>query len=263
MELWKGEAVAVSPETRIPAESLLPVEVPVTLYLNGRLLATLMALPGRERELAIGFCLGSGAVASFADIHLVQYCPDETMVDSGRAVRIQARPEAVCLQGPEHRLVLAGCGGLDLRSMEAQLPRLSEPQGVLVGADRLREMARRLRRESALYRTAGAVHVAALFGVDGTLRGWAEDIGRHNAADKAVGDALLRGEQLGDTVLLTTGRASHELVVKARRLGIPIVGVLSAPTSLAVRLAVDGRCTLVGRFRSSGFVIYSWPERIG
>lgn len=263
MELWKSQAVALSPGKRAPTESLLPVEVPVTVYLNGRPLATLMALPGRERELAIGFCLGTGAVASFGDIHLVRYCPDEGIADAGRVVEVQARPEAVRLEGFEHRLVSAGCGGLDVRALDAELPRLGEPSGAIVEADRLREMALRLRRGSTLYRTAGAVHVAALFGPDGALRGWAEDIGRHNAADKAVGSALLRGVPLEDAVLLATGRASHELVAKARRLGIPIVGVLSAPTSLAVHLAHEGRCTLVGRFRGAGLVVYSWPERIG
>ncbi|MGC8872818.1 MAG: formate dehydrogenase accessory sulfurtransferase FdhD [Chloroflexia bacterium] len=262
MELRRVPVVTVSSGRAAPTESLLPVEVPVTVYLNEHMLSTLMALPGQERELAIGYCLGTGVVASFRDIYLVQHCPDEDPEATRRVVRVQARPEAVRFQAAEQRLVLAGCGGLDLASW-GNFPRLPEPSGVLVKAEQLYGMALRLRRESPLYRKAGAVHVAALFGPDGTLRAWAEDIGRHNAADKAVGGALLRGEALDDAILLTTGRASHELVVKARHLSIPCVGVLSAPTSLAVQLAVEGRCTLVGRFRASQFLIYAWPERIG
>ncbi len=263
MELWKGQALAVAQGKRTPIECLLPVEVPVSVYLNGQHLSTLMALPGQERELAIGFCLGTGVVGSFHDIYLVQYCREESATDAGTVVRVEARGEAVRPKARGASLVLPGCGGMEIGSFEAALPRLEVPRAPLVEASRLQEMALRLRRESSLYRKAGAVHVAALFGKDGSLRGWAEDIGRHNAADKAIGSALLRGYGLDDAILMTTGRASHEFVVKARYLGIPLVAVLSAPTSLAIELAADGRCTLAGRFRSDSFIVYTWDERIG
>jgi FdhD protein len=124
-------------------------------------------------------------------------------------------------------------------------------------------MARTLRRSPPLYRQAGAVHAAGLFDPTGDSLVLAEDIGRHNAVDKVLGAALLRGLPLSDKVLLTTGRASHELVVKALRLGVPVAGSLSAPTSLALELAQQGRCTLVGRLRRERFVVYTCPERIG
>ncbi len=89
-----------------------------------------------------------------------------------------------------------------------------------------------------------------------------EDIGRHNAVDKVIGTCLLRGMSLTDKVLLTSGRASYEMVTKAIRLGIPIVASISAPTALAVQLSEDRGLTLIGYLRGSRMNVYTHPERI-
>jgi len=123
-------------------------------------------------------------------------------------------------------------------------------------------MAQALRRMRGTYRRSGAVHGAGLFAQDGTAQVLAEDIGRHNALDKVLGAGLIRGLPLAQMAVLATGRASHEVVTKVLRLGVPLVGTLSAPTSLAIELAAQGRCTVIGRLRRKRFIVYAWPERI-
>ncbi len=256
----------VRPTGQMVAEVALPVEIPLVIELNGRPVVTLMALPGMERELAIGFCLSEGLVAAFPDILLVRYCRDEPEIDAagqvGTVVRVQARPEAVRQEGLGWRMVFSGCGGgdLDLQALElGPLPAAEKPLLVVAA---LWAMGKAMRRGQGLYRSAGGVHGAGLFAPDGRLLIVAEDIGRHNAVDKVLGAAVMRGLSLEDKVLLSTGRASHELVSKALRLRVPLVGSLSIATSLAVQLAEEGHCTLVGRLRGERFQVYTHPGRI-
>ncbi len=260
------QVLAVRETEREWEGATVPIEVPLAVELNGRLAATLMSLPGLERELAVGFCLSEGLVASFADIWVVQFCRDEAGSEAsqgGSIVRVQARPEALRREGPGWRPVLSGCGSLALDLAALELPPLPEVAGPLVTAEALGRMAGELRRGQSTYRGAGGVHGAVLFAPDGTALAAAEDIGRHNAVDKVLGLALVGGVPLEDKILLSTGRASHELVTKLLRLRVPVVGSLSVATSLAVRLAEEGRCTLLGRLRARGFLVYAHPGRIG
>jgi FdhD protein len=243
------------------------VELALTVEVNGRPVATLMALPGMERELAVGFCLSSGLIASFADILLVHYCRDDpalvTPLGRGAVARLQARPAAVRDQGAGTQLVLSGCGSVELNLQALDLAPLPLPSGPLVPPAALGDMATRLRRYPGTYRRTGGIHAAALFAPTGDLVAVAEDVGRHNAQDKVLGAAVLRDQPLEDKVLLTTGRASHEMVTKALRMGVPVVGSFSVATSLAVQLAAEGHCTLLGRLRRERFLVYTHPERVG
>ena len=113
-----------------------------------------------------------------------------------------------------------------------------------------------------VHKQTGGVHAAALFASTGELLVLREDIGRHNAVDKVLGYALMRHLPLDDKVLLTTGRASHEMVVKAVRVGLPVVASVSSPTSLAVQLASRLNCTLIGYLRGQRMVIYTHWWRV-
>jgi FdhD protein len=256
-------ALQVRPEGAGAVKTAVPVEQPLTVEVNGRPVAVLLALPGLERELAVGFCLSEGLVASFRDVLLVHYCRDEPPGErTGPVVRLQVRPEGVRDAAPVRR-VLSGCGSvevdlgaLELRALPGDEAPWLRPQAVL-------QMAAHLRKLPGVYRRSGAVHGAGLYAADGTPLAEAEDIGRHNALDKVLGAALMRGLDLSRCVALTTGRASHEMVAKALRLGVPVVGSFSAPTSLAVELAERGRCTLIGRIRRQTFLVYAGAGRIG
>jgi FdhD protein len=117
-------------------------------------------------------------------------------------------------------------------------------------------------RQQAAYRAAGGIHAAALFDTAGRAIVVCEDIGRHNAVDKAVGYCLLRDIPLSDKLLASTGRASYDMVVKGARLGVPVIASLSSPTSLAIELAEALNCTLLGYLRGKTLNVYTHGWRI-
>lgn len=251
-------------------------EEPLALEINGREVAILMRLPGQEKELAVGFCLSEGLLSDFRAIYLVHHCgqgaPDPLALggeeDRGGTLssrnRVQIRAEAAAVQHngglSAVRLIRSGCGAVDVAEIKDELPTINSE--LTVRADVLLKLNALMRQHQTTYRLSGGVHAVALFEADGRLVTLQEDIGRHNAVDKALGYCLLRDIPLSDKVLLSTGRASYELVSKAARLGVPIVASVSAATSLAVQLAQESRCTLIGYLRGKRMNVYAHPWRI-
>jgi len=256
---------------REEVEAPVIVEEPLEIQVNGWTAAVLMRLPGAEKELAIGFCIGEGIIRNFADIHLVHHCgqglpaPGETGAaeeESRHRVQIQADPEAVRLDGGQEmvRLIRSGCGAVEVQAADLHLPPVTSR--VTVAAEVLFTLTAAMRTAQHHYKLTGGVHAAALFTTTGEMLVVQEDIGRHNAADKVIGWGLLHGVPLDDKILLTTGRASYELVGKAARVGLPILASISSPTSLAVQLADSCGCTLIGYLRGGRMNVYTHPWRV-
>jgi FdhD protein len=233
-----------------------------------------MRTPGMEKELAAGFVLGEGLVASLDEIALIRHCgrsvaavaPESDPLDESRnLVDVKLMPGVAPLaddtqQPSAVQLIRSGCGRTDADVFTHNLSPVRTEIEVPLAV--LKQLPTQLTRQQAAYRAAGGVHAAAVFDRDGRCIVVCEDIGRHNAVDKALGHCLLRGISLGDKLLLSTGRASSDMVAKGVRLGLPILASISSPTSLAVELAESLNCTLLGYLRGKSLNVYTHGRRV-
>lgn len=247
------------------------IEEPLEIRLGGRPVAVLMRSPGMEKELAAGFCLGEGLVSDLMDIALVRHCGRAVPDDAAEGDPLDVsrnRVDVTLLPGLSPALepsdgvqvIRSGCGRTEAGALAEDLAPVES--GVTVQLETLRRLPGQITRQQAAYRVAGGIHAAAVFGPGGRAIVVCEDVGRHNAVDKAVGYCLLRGIPLRDKVLISTGRASYDMISKGVRLGVPIIASVSSPTSLAVELAEALNCTLLGYLRGKTLNVYTHGWRI-
>jgi FdhD protein len=227
-----------------------------------------MRTPGDDFELAAGFLHGEGIIAGREDVVDVSYCMEEEDEPQNlNIVTVTLRPgltfDASRLE--RHFYTTSSCGvcgkaaldALDLQGCAAL------PPGPSVDAAVIRELPDTLRQSQSVFQSTGGLHASGLFDRAGRLLALHEDVGRHNALDKLIGEQLLRGRgPLADCLLLLSGRASFELLQKALVARIPVVAAVGAPSSLAVQLAESFNVTLLGFVRPDGFNIYAGAERI-
>jgi len=265
VEIWKW----TKEDGGKKVEAHLSIEEPLALELNGKTAAILMRLPGNEKELAVGFCISEGLVKDFKDIVLVHHCgslglnspASEDGVEQRNVVKIKTTRETVSSsEDLAMLLVRSGCGRTNLDIAQLDLP-VCRSQ-TTVEAKSLGRMLVLLAGEQKLKHVSGGVHSAVLFDQKEQIICSYEDVGRHNAMDKAIGYALMRDIPLDDKIALISGRASYEMITKAARVGIPIMLSISLPTSLAVEYADKCGITLVGGLRQGKFNVYSHPNRI-
>jgi formate dehydrogenase accessory protein FdhD len=239
-------------DTHDVSESLA-AEVPVAMQYNGRPHAVMMATPSNLDDFAFGFALTERIIASVSELTLA----DTLWTEHGVALQMLIPQQRfLALQSRERNLTgRTGCGLCGTATLEAAIRpvRRVDPNGPRADVQALREGMRRLAALQPLNDASGAVHAAALLTTDGgfTVR---EDVGRHNAIDKAVG-AVMRAGQLPHS-LLVTSRASYEVVHKAAEVGCRLVAAISAPTALALRLAQEAGVTLVGWTRPPRLTVY-------
>lgn len=233
----------------------LATEAPVELIYNGHAAVTFMCTPREVSALALGWLFSQGLIRGADEVYTIGACEDLRKVYVQTAVD---RWEERC--GWE-RVVTSGCGGGTMLATQlaGEVPRVGAGPRVTPGelAQGFREMAAR----SALYRVSGGLHSAALVG-GGRLLIHSEDIGRHNAVDKVIGQGLLQRVDFSRALLLTTGRISCEMVFKAAQAGVPVLASLTTATDLACELARRAGITLVGRAAGRRLAVYAGRERV-
>jgi len=223
-----------------------------------------MRTPGHDFELAAGLCLTEGLVATAGEIDSIAYCLGGEGEQLFNVVTVRLRgpvPEAV-----RDRRYLANascgiCGKAALDEVEVRCQPVGA--GPQIAASTLNALPERLAEQQRLFGETGGLHAAALVDAKGAMRETREDVGRHNALDKLIGNALLAGDvPLDCDVLLVSGRMSFELVQKAAIAGLTVLCAVSAPSSLAVAAADRFGQTLVGFLRGERFNVYTHPNRI-
>jgi FdhD protein len=245
----------------------LAVEEPLEIRIGDEALTITMRTPGDDFALAAGFLYSEGIICDRHDIARISYVRDRDDALSGNVVTVSLRPDLL----PDlsalrrHFVAAASCGICGRTSIEAVRARETARLNphFTIAAEILTELPTVLRSAQRIFGRTGGLHAAGLFDADGELLLVREDIGRHNAVDKAIGDSLLQGTvPLSNHVLLVSGRGGFEIVQKAIAAGVPVLASVSAPSSLAVQLAREGGLTLVGFLRERRFVTYSHRNRV-
>ena len=238
----------------------LTIEEPLEIRVGRKPIATTMRTPGHDEELAAGFLLSEGIVRDRDQIASV-------LVGGDNRVIVQLVDSVKLKLNSTQRFgtISSSCGLCGKTSIDTIRQNFSAIRSadIRVDIETLLSLPETLRNAQSDFARTGGIHAAGIFGVDGKLKIAREDIGRHNAVDKAVGRAFLDELlPLERHLLLVSGRASFEIVQKALAAGIPIVAAVSAPSSLAVEFARDSNQTLIGFLRPPSFNIYTHIERV-
>ena len=263
--------------TREREEDILVVEEPMEIRLSiptkegevAKSLAVTMRTPGNDFELAAGFLFTEGIIAGGRDIEQLSYCVDGKADQEFNVITAALRSgvEVDMKRLARHFYATSSCGVCGKASLDAVRVLVREPLPVgrpTVSPEVVMTLPKRLRDAQDVFSRTGGLHAAGLFRPNGTLVSLMEDVGRHNAVDKVIGEQLLRGAvPLWDHALQVSGRGGFEIVQKALVAGIPVVSAVGAPSSLAVELARESGMTLLGFVRDGRFNVYADAGRIG
>ena len=233
------------------------VEYPLTIFINGEEFITLLCSPSSLQYLAIGFLVSEGIIKNKANIKKISI--DE---DKGHAYIELSNNSAFAEKLYGKRTVTTGCGkGTVFYNVLDSLGTKKISTKVTVTADEILNLSGKLNQGSLLFKETGGVHSCALCDTSNILM-FHEDVGRHNALDKIIGEAFEKEIPLEDKILLTSGRISSEMIIKTSKRNIPIIVSRSAPTNLSVNIAEELGVTLIGFARGRRLNIYNGADRI-
>jgi FdhD protein len=273
-----SEAGAAAPE-----EDSVAVEEPLEIRVSGDSVAITMRTPGQDRELAVGFLFSEGILRSVDDLGGVTYCGRPGEEGWGNVIEVTPAPGLVLevervSAARRGTLTTAACGVCGRRTVEDLMAVCTPvPPGLVLAPEVVARATERLRDVQRNFASTGGVHAAAVLDARGELLAWAEDLGRHNAVDKAVGTLVLNGgvrssraspsgtsprPERTPAVLVVSGRASFEIVQKAAVAQIAVVASVSAASSLAIDLAERSGVTLATFVRGGRFNVYTHPTRL-
>lgn len=251
-----------------------PLEIRLGFVENGKIthraVSITMRTPGDDFELAAGFLFTEGIVKSNAQIRNIKFCGVRTKDNLyDNTVRVDLHPDvAIDFKKLERHFYTSSscgvCGKTSIEALQTGIEPLSKKKIPVFPAEIIHRLPETLRAQQNIFELTGGLHAAALFNSQGEMISLREDVGRHNAVDKLIGEQFLAGNTpLGDKLILVSGRAGFELVQKSLMAGIPILAAVGAPSSLAAELARQYQMTLLGFVRDHHFNVYSGAQRIG
>ena len=234
-------------------------ETPLHLFVNKAFWATILCSPTNLKELAVGHLLSEGILKSIDEIEEVDLKDSENScyVKLKQGINVEERVKLSILH---NRVIPSACGSPSPYQYTGKAPRVYSD--LKVKAQVIFESVNQLNFKAVGFRQTGGLHVAAIYKGDGSLVALAEDVGRHNAADKAIGIAALNKVPLGECFLASSGRLSGDMTFKAAKVGIPIIASIAAALSSGLDAAEKTNITLVGFVRGKRLNIYTAPERI-
>lgn len=259
-KIAKISAWRVESGTGQPRQECIAGEAPLQIRLNGNPFSVTMRTPGDDEHLVRGLLYSDGIVRPDGQIESI----DISEVEGVDTAHVLIPEVYLCDQAISNQAALtyASCGYCGKLEFEAFSSFKLNPITSPIDATFVESLVDKMAASQTAFRASGGVHAAAVFTSDGECLCLFEDVGRHNAVDKAIGYLLVDKHLAKACVLQVSGRVSFEIVNKACRAGIPILSAISAPSSLAVRAAEDAGLTLIAFCRDSRFTIYSHPQNI-
>lgn len=235
----------------VPQESL------VRVFVNGDFLSSMLCTPRDVKELAVGWLYGQGHIRSLGEIASLAACEElrdvHVLLTNGHTVK----------ENTGRMIRTSACmgGEISLEQFLRDMPRLNG--GHCVSLAKLKSFMKKTLAAASAYKETGGIHCAGIASAtDEKLLAVFEDVGRHNAFDKAIGRMLMTRLAPEEKILLTSGRISSEMALKAAHSRIPVVSTITTATDLAVRIAEDAGLTLVARVLSASPVVLCGEERI-
>jgi FdhD protein len=238
-------------------DELIAVEAPVDIYVNDQHVVTLFSLPTQLKELGIGWLLSQAIVKSIDEIISVQV--KENNVKISCSGKVETRIKAAKTM----RIVDSACGSTtdDFLFLIDRMIKPFAKSDYVVKAEKILQFVKVLNEKSTLFKLTGGTHSAAIFHEE-KLVAFAEDIGRHNAVDKVIGVAAEKKIEFSKCVIVSSGRQPANMVLKAARVGIPIVASIAGPVNSGVDIAIKTGVTLICFVRGQRMNVYSYPERL-
>jgi FdhD protein len=250
------------------AQDYLVAEEPLEIRLGESPLSVTMRTPGHDLELAAGFLFTEGLIERREQIASLEYGKTKSQQASGNVVQVRLTGTSLEPEQTRRNFFMTSscgiCGKASIEAVKAHGIRRPNPKFSLDPVV-LCTFPDTLKAAQSIFDRTGGLHAAGLFDAQGKLVVVREDVGRHNAVDKVVGWALLAAQvrlPLADYALMVSGRGGFEIIQKALLAGVPLLASVSAPSSLAVRLAREAGLTLVGFLRGRRFLVYSGEERL-
>ncbi len=232
-------------------------ESPLTIYLNDQEFVTLLCTPEKQDYLTLGFLRSEGLIKGREDVLSLEVDEENGMVN------VETRePGKLSEKLFGKRTITSGCGkGTIFYNVLDSLSESSIKTEIYLNPETISRLMRDLQDRADLFKTTGGVHSSALGTKEGIVF-FCEDIGRHNAVDKLIGECIAEDVSLEDKLLITSGRLSSEILLKAAKIGIPVLLSRAAPTALSVELGNKLGVTMVGFIRGKRMNVYSGEWRI-
>jgi FdhD protein len=251
----------------LKTEDVILIESPIDIIVNSEPLVNIICLPKDLKELAVGFLFSIGVINKIQDINSINIDELDNKITVELNDEIDFNTKSLEID-PVSRVVDTTCG-ISSSWREAIKDALKEVKDdmkqkndIRLEAEIIRTSLVKMQKETVLFRETGGCHGAAIFDIEGSLISVKEDIGRHNAIDKVIGENLIRERDFENIFLTSTGRLTGDSVLKAIRAKIPIVASLSAAIESGIRLAFVYGITLIGFVRGARMNIYTHSERI-
>ncbi len=232
-------------------------EKPLSISINDKYYATIFSSPSDLKELAVGHLLTEGIIKSIEEIERVHVDKEICSINLKSSVDVEKRLKLASLY---QRVILSACGSAVPYRFRGRMPKVKSD--LVVKAEDIWKSVHQLNMLAETFRKTGGVHVAAICSADGIILALSEDVGRHNAVDKAIGKSVMAGILFDDSFLALSGRLTGDIVLKAARTSIPVVASLAGAIDSGIKIATDAGVTIVGFVRGRRMNIYTFAERI-